>query len=142
MDWLFVFVFCLVCQGQAGAAVAVAVAAVFTDVILGLVTPFTDSFRDLLWFISRFISRGYIKVHSGVQSRFPGFFRVIPRNVFQEVLGHFLLVFACLRFLRVCVFACLRVCVLVGFVILFCDCFAMVFRMLSVMVFVILFISS
>lgn len=93
-------------------------------------------------FISRFISRGYIKVHSGVQSRFPGFFRVIPRNVFQEVLGHFLLVFACLRFLRVCVFACLRVCVLVGFVILFCDCFAMVFRMLSVMVFVILFISS
>lgn len=61
-------------------------------------------------FISRFISRGYIKVHSGVQSRFPGFFRVIPRNVFQEVLGHFLLVFACLR-----------VCVLVGFVILFCD---------------------
>lgn len=72
-------------------------------------------------FISRFISRGYIKVHSGVQSRFPGFFRVIPRNVFQEVLGHFLLVFVCLRFLRVCVFACLRVCVLVGFVILFCD---------------------
>ena len=62
-------------------------------------------------FISRFISRGYIKVHSGVQSRFPVFFRVIPGNVFQEVLGHF---FSCLRvcvfaFLRVCVYACLRV---------------------------------
>lgn len=52
---------------------------------------------------------------------FQVFFRVIPRNVFQEVLGHFLFVFVCLRFLRVCVFACLRVCVLVGFVILFCD---------------------
>ena len=74
-------------------------------------------------FISRFISRGYIKVHSGVQSRFPGFFRVIPGNVFQEVLGHF---FSCLRVcvfacLRVCVYACMRVCVLVVFVILFCD---------------------
>lgn len=88
MDWLFVFVFCLVCQGQVGAAVAVAVAAVFIDVILGLVTPFTRS-EIYCRFISRLISRGYIKIYSRVQSRFPGFFRVIPRNVFQEVLGHF-----------------------------------------------------